>query len=64
MQIVQVCQDEVSAPKNLVLRHADATAVLLFIICCEIRFTTTNITTLSSKNFYFFDSCASVCHIL
>lgn len=64
MHIVRVCQGEVSAPKNLVLHHADATPVLLLIICCEIQFTTTNTTTLSRQNLHFFHSCASVCHIL
>ena len=64
MQLVQICQDEVATLKNLVLHHADATAVILLIICCEIWFTITNTTILSNKDFDFFDSCTSVCHIL
>jgi len=64
IQLVQICQDEVVTLKNLVLHHADATAVILLIICCEIWFTITNTTILSNKDFDFFGSCALVCHIL
>lgn len=64
VQPVQICQDEVATLKNLVLHHAEATAVILLIICCEIQFAITDTTILSNKEFDFFDSCASGCHIL
>lgn len=63
-QLVQICQDEVATLKILVLHHANATAVILLIICCEIWFTIINTTILSNKDFDFFDSRASICHIL
>lgn len=64
MQLVWIHQVEVAPLKNLVVHHADSTAVILLIICCEILFTITNITMLNNKDFDFFDSCASLCHNL